>query len=269
MRGGLLQHRPGSDATRRPRVLQSARAPRPSATKRPSNSSSKALQWAKAVGAKPLGRSSGRHPRSASCPSRGPGNGPSTAGRLVGGRDRGTTVAADVEGGLREREGHQECGSSSTAADGGSRVGDGAGPPRANRDYRLSDASGHVEYVGGRFRLVRGDSARTKGARDRGGGACADAGRHDGCTVGGGGGLTARGVNGAVHGYSSDGDGYSDDSFAPDGDNDSRCRNHEEESCEPNGYRRSELRTTECSDFEHGTVDTIPSMLVETGRGVD
>lgn len=81
----LRQNRPGSDATGRRRVSQSARAQRLSAAAPPKNSSSKALQWAQAVSVKTtVGTGSSRPPRVASCPPRRQSRGPDTAGRLSG-----------------------------------------------------------------------------------------------------------------------------------------------------------------------------------------
>lgn len=265
------QHRPVSDATRNRRFSRSARrAKHPPATKSVTYSGSKALQWAKAVGAKTstsVGRCSVRHPRSASCPPRRQIGGSGTAGSLGGG---GTGRAVtNVQGELGEGEGRRGCGSCSTAENGRPGVGS-TDPSQANRGSRLGNADGQAEYVGGRGQLGLGDCARTNESRDMGGGSSVDTGPH-GDSFSGGYWRSTEGVAGDVNGYSTDGDGYSDDSFAPDGDNDGVRRSHEEP-CKLDGCH-SELRASVGGyrfDFERDTaVDAIPSTLVETGRGAD
>lgn len=226
------QHRPGSDAARKRCFSQSARAQRPS-----TNSSSKALQWAQAVCTKTAaGRGGGRPPRLASCPSRRRSRGPDTAC---------LRAATDVEGRLCDSEGRRGCGSSSTSEACVAGVGGGGDPSQTNHSNRLGDARGNVEYRGRQGDLGRGKVACASESPSSVG--------TDGRAVGGAW-LNTTGVSDEVNEYSTDGDGYSDDSFAPDGDNFGTCRNHEE-------HHRS--------DCEHHKVDAIPSTLVETGRGAD
>lgn len=153
-------------------------------------------------------------------------------------------------------------------ADGTSGVGGGADPSQA--DGRIGfdgDVSGYVGQVDGRGHLSRGDVARTDESRDVGGIPSVDTGPHDGCVVGGDW-PDPKSVGDGVNGYSLDGDGYSDDSFAPDGDSDGRHRNHED-SCKPDECS-SRLSVRDSSDFQDDTaVDAIPSTLVETGRRAD
>lgn len=87
-------------------------------------------------------------------------------------------------------------------------------------------------------------------------------------------------ASGVAGGFSADDhdDGYSDASFAPDDDSNGSSRNleHEEEPNRPGGHGGGGLRVSGYRQDGHradigvdDTVDSIPSMLVETGRGID
>ena len=258
------QHQPGADATRKRRFSQSAKARRPSARKPPKTSGSNALQWARAVCAKSnAGRSSDRPSRSASCPPRRQNRGPGSAGCLSR-ADKGT-VTTDVESRLSNCEGRRGCNSGTTNTNASGVVG-GADPSQAScGSSRLDDTSQHLDHAGGRSDLGRGDGAHTSESRDTGERFPLESGPHDGGAFCGSW-LSATGVDGEVTEYSTDGDGYSDDSFAPDGDNFGTNGNLEETCNRGSGTTSVGVHR---SDFEHPYVDAIPSTLVETGREAD
>lgn len=237
------RHRQGSYPTRTRRVSRSARAPCPSASKPPATTSSKALQWAQAVGARTtttVGRGRRHKPGPASCSPPRQDHEVGTA-RRIGGKGKGV-VATDVEGELRESEGRHRCGSNTAASD-------GFGAGRRGNPSEVNQGS-------------------TSGSRAQGGRASrADTGPHDDCTVVGGDRLSAKCNYGDANGYCHiDDHGYSDESFAPDGDNDGE-REHREELCKPEAGSSDDIGRR--SESEHDVVDAIPSTLVETGRGAD
>lgn len=236
-----------------------------------------------------IGSSIANGRRSPSCHSRPHGSGVNSSGRLDGGNE--SAVASGAGRGLRDKEAHGPAsGGRSCASEDDAGVNHGAAWLESYRESGLIPCGDQAEPAPGSSRdrlrgpeLARDMARETDAGGGEFGGRGLDAIREAGQTEAGGA-HRARGAGGpdcsvdagpraGAAGDDDDG-GYSDDSFALDGDNVVRERTAHDEGEFGNGSAGGVGGTVlggHGVEFDQGcaAVDAIPSLLVETGRGAD